>query len=481
MTFLARAARLLWALTLVTLPVTSFRYLPFFGTGTQVRPLAFVPAALLLAVLIWRSWREKRLLFWSTPLTPLTGFVLAAALATGMGVFLAPVEVYGQDYTGRALRAWLTLAVGLTFLLTAIAMNRTKDDLRFSLRWLYAGLAAHVVWAGVQAAAQYLPAGAIPGLTADAVDNLQQTFSMAGLAPQRRISGLALEPSWLAAQVAGLYLPWAFAALATGYSLSRRRWLEVSAVAAGLVLLVLTYSRSGLATALAAMGITLALAGGGSVWAWFVHPFSGQPDKAGAGRGQAALRVALAVLLAAGATGGLVILFQNEYFAAFTQANFESVEAFFTSIYAGPRLAYAWAALTVFAQHPLTGVGLGVSGLYLFEALPDWARFNNLEVSRYLSPLNTVLLNPKNLYARLLAETGLIGFWFFTAFYLGALGQTGRLMRQVGQFGRFAGAAGVCAWLAVTIMGFSQDSLAMAVIWMPLGMALGVASENQRN
>lgn len=480
--WLARTERLLWALTLVTLPVTSFRYLPFFGAGSQVRPLAFLPAALLLIFLLWRSGRERRLVFWHAGMTPLLGFVLAALAASAVGMLLAPVDVYGQDYPGRGLRAWVTLGVGLVFLFTATAMNRNETDLRFTLRWLFAGFAAHVAWAGVQAAAQYLPPGLIPGLTADAVDNLQKTFSMAGLAPQRRISGLALEPSWLAAQIAALYLPWAFAALLKGYSLSHRRWLEVAVMVGSFVLLVLTYSRSGLATTLAALAITFLLAGGDSLraaWGWYVRPLNGSPGASAGRAAQVALRVLLAIGLVAGLAGGLAVLFQNEYFAAFSEANLDSLEAFFTSIYAGPRLAYAWAALDVFAQHPLTGVGLGGSGLYLFESLPDWARFNNLEMSRYLSPQNTILLNPKNLYARLLAETGLVGFWFFMAFYLGVMGWAGRLSKRNAPFDHFAGTAGLCAWLSIIVLGFSQDSLAMAAIWLPLGMVLGAAVQEK--
>lgn len=479
-TWPVRAERLLWALTLLTLPVTSFRYLPFFGAGSQVRPLAFLPAALLLIFLFWRSRRERRLVFWHAGMTPLLGFVLAALAATAVGMLLAPMDVYGQSYAGRALRAWVTLGVGLVFLLTATAMNHSEADLRFTLRWLLAGFAAHVAWAGVQAAAQYLPAGLIPGLTADAVDNLQKAFSMSGLAPQRRISGLALEPSWLAAQIAALYLPWAFAALLKSYPLSRWRWLELSVMAGSLMLLLLTYSRSGLATALGAVAITFFLAGGDSLhaaWGWYLRPLNGSPGASAGRAAQVALRVLLAIGLVAGLAGGLSILFQNEYFAAISEANLDSLEAFFTSIYAGPRLAYAWAALDVFAQHPLTGVGLGGSGFYLFQSLPDWARFNNLEMSRYLAPQNTVLLNPKNLYARLLAETGLVGFWFFAAFYLGVTGWTGRLLKHPTHFGQFVGAAGLCTWVSIMVLGFSQDSLAMAAIWLPLGMVLGLSTQ----
>lgn len=473
-----RAERLLWALTLVALPVTSFRYLPFFGADTQVRPLSLLPVAGLVLLLVWRSWQERRLAFWSASLTPLMGFMLVALAATAIGLLLAPVDVYGLSFAGRALRAWITLGVGLVFLFTAIGMNRTEADMRFTLRWLFAGFGAHVAWALVQVGAQYLPAGLIPGLTADNVDNFQKTFSMAGLAPQRRISGLALEPSWLAAQIAALYLPWAFAAILKGYALSRRRWLESSVIAASFALLVLTYSRSGLVTVMATLGLTVLFAGGASLRAargWFLRPFNGEAGARVGRSAQVTLRMLLALGLAAGLLGGLYILSQNDYMAAFAAARFDSLEAFFTSIYAGPRLAFAWAGLDVFAQHPLTGVGLGGSGLYFFEALPDWARFNNLEISRLVSPRNTLLLNAKNLYVRLLAETGLAGFWFFMAFYLGALAQAGRLLHSRDGFLAFAGAGGLCAWFSVVVLGFSQDSFAIAAIWLPLGMVGGLA------
>ena len=49
----------LWGAALFTLPVTSFRYFPFLGETTYVRPLAFNPIALLLPMLLVQLWRGK--------------------------------------------------------------------------------------------------------------------------------------------------------------------------------------------------------------------------------------------------------------------------------------------------------------------------------------------------------------------------------------------------------------------------------------
>ena len=47
---LDRLSRILWAATLLALPVTSFRYFPA-GDATYVRPLSFYPLVFLLLIL----------------------------------------------------------------------------------------------------------------------------------------------------------------------------------------------------------------------------------------------------------------------------------------------------------------------------------------------------------------------------------------------------------------------------------------------
>ena len=47
-----KLSRILWALALLAMPVTSFRYFPGLGETTYVRPLAFYPLALLLLLIL---------------------------------------------------------------------------------------------------------------------------------------------------------------------------------------------------------------------------------------------------------------------------------------------------------------------------------------------------------------------------------------------------------------------------------------------
>ena len=130
---LQRIERFLWAAVLVALPVTSFRFLPFMGPDTQVRPLSLIPAVLLLVALILRSIRERRMIFWSGYFQPLLVFILVAVASSAVGFLFAPVNLYSYTYSSRVLRAWLSLGVGLVFLITSMSMNRDEQDLRFTI------------------------------------------------------------------------------------------------------------------------------------------------------------------------------------------------------------------------------------------------------------------------------------------------------------------------------------------------------------
>jgi O-antigen ligase len=470
---LHRIERILWAAVLVALPVTSFRFLPFMGTGTQVRPLSLIPAVPLLFVLVFRCIRERRLIFWSSNFQPLLIFILVAVATSAVGFYLAPVNLYTYTYSSRILRAWLSFGVGLVFLITSMCMNRDERDLRFTIKWVYIGLIAEGVWS----LAQFLKIYVIHiGL----LDVIQKTVMMAGLPPNGRISGLALEPSWLAAQVMTIYLPWAFASILKNYNWGSRRWLVVLILVTCAFLLTFTFSRSGILTAVGAVILTFVVAGREWIWQawrWFITPLQWKrliPSKLLA----VGLRIMAIVVLLAGLAGGTFILSRNRYFAQLWQSRKTTLPNYFVDIYAGPRLAYSLAGWSVFEQHPWSGVGLGAVGLYLTKALPDWSHTNNPDISQLLSPDNQVYPNTKNLYIRLLSETGILGFWSFISLYLLTLGKILKLLRSNRKELAFLGTASLLAWLSIVILGFTQDSLAMPIIWIPLGILIGIAAPN---
>jgi O-antigen ligase len=145
-------------------------------------------------------------------------------------------------------------------------------------------------------------------------------------------------------------------------------------------------------------------------------------------------------------------------------------------INAGARGAYSAGALAAFEEYPLTGVGLGASGFYIYQNLPDWALTTVPEIAKQMNPENRLYPNPKNLYVRLLAETGLIGFFLFIAFQLHVLGDMLNLLRRKVPWARFAAVSGVFAWLAITFYNFTQDSLTTPNIWLVSGILVGLAA-----
>lgn len=484
----SRLARILWAFVLVTLPITSFRFMPFLGSGTYVRPLALYPLALLLSVLLYRLWRGQIKRPWPGSLTILLAFLLATLAATAIGATLAPIELRGVDFFDRALRAYVTLALGVSFFIAATWMNQDSEDLKFSVRWLMIGLVAHLLWGAIQFVG--LNTGHRKQLL-----QIQNLFSVRGLVKNKRVSGFAYEPSWLAGQIATLYLPWLLGAILarvrtlvpTNSATSGRfnlaalaKFVEPLLFLSALALLLMTYSRSGLLIALAGGLVTLVIAGHDALraaWNWLRVGFDNRlkPGKPGL-MASVWPRVLLILAVVAALAGASMFLADKGYIAAFFKSEKTDILSYAQDVYLGPRLAYATAALKGFEKHPLTGVGLGASGFEMIQNMPDWVLSGEPEIARQMSPSSNLYPNPKNIYVRLLTETGLPGFILFLAFYFSLFGESLGLLRSGPGAARWLAAAGIFTLVAVVIQGFSQDSFAMPEMWINLGILAGAAA-----
>ena len=485
----ASISQVLWGLVLVTLPVTSFRFMPFMGAGTYVRPLALYPLALLIPVLLIRIKRGEIQRPWPGVLTILLAFLLVALAATAFGMTLAPLELRGVDFFDRAIRAVVTLIIGLSFFVAAIWMNQDEADLKFSVKCLLVGLVAHLIWGAIQFI------GLNNGYRKQLLQ-IQNLFSVRGLVKNKRISGFAYEPSWLAGQIAALYLPWLVSAVIIRYralannappsanwlTISRlRTFVEPLLLLAALTGLMMTYSRSGLAITLLAGAVTFTLAGKQTLfafWGWVRAGFNRQNrSNLSTTIKTTGSRILLAAVSLSVLAGASIFLADKGYIAAFFQSDKTDLISYAQDVYLGPRLAYASAALTAFDAHPLTGVGLGASGFWIYQNMPDWVLSGEPEIARQMSPASNLYPNPKNLYVRLLTETGLIGFVLFLAFYLALFADCINLLRSSAQSStaRWLATAGLFALVAVVFQGISQDSFVTPEMWINLGILAGAA------
>ncbi len=461
-----RAARLLWGLVLLSIPVTSFRYFPFLGDGTFVRPLAAYPLALLYFVFLIQLLRGEFSFPKHGAFTLLLAFFLIVLLAIAAGALTSPVPVRGNTYWRRALRSSITLGIGLAFFFAAYLMTRDMDDLRYSLRWLYAGMALTLVWGGIQAIAFYTPL-----LTKGTVSSWQRLFSIRGVPKLRRVSGLAFEPSWLAGELAMLYFPWLAASILSKQYATSKKWIEWILLFGGLVLLVLTYSRGGLLIVAVAAFLTLLIAGRKRIrdaWKWFIQ----RPSAEKKGR-NIALRAGIVLLVVTFLFGSAVFLSKQKYVSRLWEVSADSLPEYFIKTSTGGRITYTWASASIFLDHPWLGTGLGCSGLRIYDNLPDWSLTHVPEIAIQLTPKSKNYPNPKDMYARLLAETGLIGTVIFLAFFLFIFGEALRLLQSKEY--AIVGIAGIFSWISVMMFFLMQDSFAKPEIWLTLAIVLRIS------
>ncbi len=464
--------RTLWALAMLTLPVTSFRWFPGLGESTLVRPLALYPLAILLPLLLILAWRKRVSLTMPGAFVVLGGFVLFTIFSAAVGSLINPIPLRGQTYDGRVIRAFVTLIIGIAFFVGSVWMNKNEDDLRFTVKWIFAGLCLNLAWSGLQAITFYTGL-----LEKEMVTHWQLAFSMRELVRTNRISGLAYEPAWLAGQIATVFFPFLFAAVLTKFRLTAWTWLEPALLALTTLVLLATYSRGGLLITVGTSGLMLLLFGRDvlrSMWGWFIRGFTEKRVTS------LLFRLSLIVALVGVIAGAFTFLGQRNFFRRMWESNAENLSEYLVDINAGARGAYSVGAMGAFRESPYTGVGLGGSGFYIYQNLPDWALTTVPEIAKQLNPENRLYPNPKNIYVRLLAETGLLGFVLFLAFQFNLLGETLSLYKRSEHWARFAMVAGTFAWVAIALYNFTQDSLATPNIWIVPGILAGIAS-NQLN
>ena len=133
-------------------------------------------------------------------------------------------------------------------------------------------------------------------------------------------------------------------------------------------------------------------------------------------------------------------------------------------------------SLGAYEESPILGVGLGASGFYIYNHLPDWSLTVVPEIAKQLSPESRLYPNPKNMYARLLAETGLFGLILFIAFLFSLLGDSLTALQNNSSFARYLGTAGLFSWIAIAIYNITQDSFATPNLWINLGILAGVSA-----
>jgi hypothetical protein len=206
-----------WGLFLLFLPVTSFPFFPpAIGGEALVRPLSLYPLGVLLLIAVLPRLVTRTL---PKTLLPLLFFVLIAIASSLISLLRGIEPALGITASARVVRGVFTLAIGCAIYFAVALLPETIDDLHFSLRWIYAGCGIALFWGSLQAV--YIIHYNSSWFTF--LEKLQRLISFRRLLDDR-ISGMTYEPHWFAEQMILLLVPWAFAAVLTGYSIFRKRW-----------------------------------------------------------------------------------------------------------------------------------------------------------------------------------------------------------------------------------------------------------------
>lgn len=468
---------LAWIAFLATLPVTSFPFFPpELGGRTLVRPLGIYPLILLLVLATLPRLFTKPL---PKIFLPLFAFACLASISSLLAIASGVQDTLGISVTARTVRTMATLGLGGAVYLTVALLPRTLAELRGALKWIYVGCGLALLWGSLQVVyvLRFNPA------YFELIDKIQGYISIRRLFP-KRISGMTYEPNWFAEQIVLLLLPWLLASVISGYSLFRWRWrgltVELGLVFWSIAVMIFTFSRAGLLL-LAVLIVASALL--------FIlkHPKREKNAKTPGRLDSPLTRIGLAVLIITIILGAAFAVGQrNNYFSRIWRYWIERPpnRTFFEYIAFDQRFVYWETAFRIYTLNPVFGVGLGNFTYYFDDMLPEQPWFTHPEILRLITPRggNIGLITPKNLYVRLLSETGVIGLAAFLAYGLGVLASALYLYFSEDEERRFWGRAAVLGVIAVGLGALSFDSFALPNMWVVFGLitaaqALAVKSQ----
>jgi O-antigen ligase len=478
-----------WLVLLITLPVTSSPIIAYFSGGeTPVSPLSLIP--LLLIILVWLlpnfiRGRSLPAVSW-----PILGFFLIS-IATGLFSIRLPILPF-KDVTqlDRGIRALITLGIGISFFLSSVVLPSNEKRLIISIRALYVGFGLLLIWSTIQAVIVLDNSERMPLV----ITRIHHLFSVRDPISDR-VTGMAFEPSWLGDQLVVLYIPLLLGSVVSGWSVFRSsaKWISIELfllILAGFML-VLTRSRISMFSLILVGVVAYFYLGLKALKAQIQKEFLSSFQMRVPSRlvyflgGLLLIAVMLGVALG---SGWLISRFEPRLDQLFSapgryrefeymypnEAHFEVAD----NLAFAERLVYWSFGFKTFSQHPLMGVGPGNAGFFFETNIPPYG-YQLTEIQNVLTLEDYGFTNPKNLWLRILSETGIIGFSFYFVWYM-LMGFTAFLLWKKGEkVHKAIGLAGIVAFITQSIEGFSLDSYALPQVWVIFGLVVASATQSR--
>jgi hypothetical protein len=472
-------------LVLVGLPMTSFPLLSRL-TGAIVAPFSFIPLVLLLVIWLVPFLLEKGT--FPAEVVPYLYFILVAVAVSCLAFFLNGYYARGRDFFDQSIRAFVTVAIGLCFYLLFAAYPRDEKTLRQLMLFIHISGILLIGWTFLEVVllriygnVQSMPAWYIHIRSALAVQSQSALLV-------NRVSGLAYEPSWFVRQFNLVLFPiWISASYQRKSLFKFKLWIfqaEDFLLIGGLAAFGFSSPRVGLLAfmaSLAYVAFMLVRRLHGKITAWYLkrrkketaNPFWVKFILA-------FLMVATLVIAAASALTGYVAFASRWDFryqrilngSAFKDLNLfplteDSLIHFSQNLSFLERMIYWYGGWHIFNDYPF-GVGLGNAGFYFIDRM-NGQGYISLEI-RNLVYRASYLPNTKNLWVRLLSETGFLGLTVFLVWLIVLWRSTMLIRKSESKIMKIMGLAGQLFLLAYLVEGLSMDSFAMPYQWVMAGL-----------
>ena len=461
---------LFWYAIIILLPISSMPLVrKMVGSDTVASP-SIIP--LIILCVIWLVYGLMGDLHLSKSVLPLALFFGFALVVTCLSFFYQLPAYKAFNEIGAPLNAIATLIIGSLFFITASSFPVFPKIKENTLRLLNWGGFFIILWSAMQAISWYSMNGYPQWMF-----NFQGLFSSRVLYRQR-VTGFALEPSWLAHQLNLVYLPYWFSATLKRYSSFKFKFfrfsLENILLAAGIITLGLTLSRVGYLAFLSMAIFVLWMIHKklvNKICLWIIERKEMDHKPMFQTRRLVSLGLICSYIFTAFA---LLVLYSRLDPRMMTLFSFQldsdnPLLRYFNELKFGDSVIYWLAGWKIFNEYPVFGVGLGNAGFYIPQNIEPFG-WSLIEVRRLINR-ELILLNIKSLWLRLLAESGIIGFSLFFGWLISLIAIFLKKIRSRIHINQVLGLMGILSLLAMIFEGFSIDSFAMPYWWVALGFS----------
>ena len=447
----------LWYLLIFLLPFTS---LPLAGMILRSDMVASPSIIFLLIIFPLIFVFHKHNLFSNTKyFLPLLIFGSLAFISSLLSFFL-PIPIQKQfSITSNIFEGLITLFIGISFFLVSLLLTQNEDFRKKTLKIIAYSFVPLLIWCIFQ-----FFFGQVVHIYPDWMISIQKLLTTSGALFRNRLTGFAFEPSWLAHQMNMFYIPiWAglsFTRKSAFRKIRNRYMVEDIFLFFSIVILFLSKSRVGYITFIFVVFYLL----------YRLHKLL--VLKLGTINRISNKKILIKILPFILLVFYLTVIIGGLFFFSKFDSRMENllniemyrnrnIFSIANEFVFAERVLYWQTGWQIFNEFPILGVGLGNSGFFFKDYLPSFAWA--LEEPRHLIFQANYQGNIKNLWIRLLSETGMIGFLSFSIWLLTIYFISDKLERAKTSKNRHRhwGLIGKIALISLFFEGFSIASFAL--------------------